>query len=90
MAQGFWQLLIPFGIQHGALSHIVSAPGRDGDDVRMAEYEEGWKDDYTQWWFDFLLSKGVKGVSKDVWQMVSRFQFAMFCGIYCIRFDIVP
>ena len=71
MAQGFWQLLIPFGLQHGALAHIVGPSHRDGDDVRMSEYEDGWKDEYTQWWFDFLQGKGVRGISKDVWQMVS-------------------
>ena len=69
MAQGFWQLLIPFGLQGGALSHIVSQ-GREGDDSRMVLDEEGWKDEYTQWWLDFLSQKGMKGVSKDVWQMV--------------------
>ena len=70
MAQGFWQILIPFGLQNGALSHVTSLPGKDGDDVRMGELEEGWKDEYTQWWFDFLNEKGGKGVSKDTWQMV--------------------
>ena len=30
----------------------------------------GWKDEYTQWWFDFLGEKGGKGVSKDTWAMV--------------------
>lgn len=73
MAEGFWQLLIPHGLQGGALSHIVSAPSRDGEDTRMGEEEEGWKDEYTQWWFDYLQQKGVKGVSKDVWQMFLEF-----------------
>ncbi|KAJ3557633.1 hypothetical protein NM688_g1365 [Phlebia brevispora] len=73
MAQAFWQLLIPFGLQGGALSHIVSPPTRDGEDTRMMEDEEGWRDEYTQWWFDFLQKKGVKGVSKDVWQMFLEF-----------------
>lgn len=72
MALGFWQLLIPFGLQGGALSHIASPPTRDGEDTRMMEDEEGWRDEYTQWWFDFLQEKGAKGVSKDVWAMVSK------------------
>ena len=70
MAQGFWQLLIPCGLQNGALSHIIGPSGRDGDDVLMSDHEEGWRDEYTDWWFDFLNQKGMKGVSKDVWQMV--------------------
>ena len=73
MAQAFWTLLIPFGLQNGALSHV---PGRDGDDVQMIEDETGWQDEYTQWWFDFLNEKGGKGVSKDTWQMVSALQRA--------------
>ena len=70
MAQGFWQLLIPCGLQNGALSHIVGPSNKDGDDVLMADHEEGWKDDYTEWWFEFLTQRGTKGISKDVWQMV--------------------
>ena len=67
-AQAFWGLLLPHGLQGGALAHIRS---RDKDeDVDMVE-EEGWKDDYNQWWFDFLAEKGGKGVSKDTWIMVS-------------------
>ena len=68
MAQGFWQLLIPCGLQNGALSHIIGPSGRDGDDVLMSDHEEGWRDEYTDWWFDCLNQKGMKGVSKDVWQ----------------------
>ena len=64
-AQGFWAILIPHGLQGGALAHVQ----RD-DDVDMTG-EEGWKEEYTQWWFDFLNEKGGKGVSKDTWQMVS-------------------
>ncbi|KAI0728924.1 defective in Cullin neddylation protein 1 [Fomitopsis betulina] len=66
-AQGFWALLIPHGLQGGALAHIQ----RD-DDVDMTG-EEGWKEEYTQWWFDFLDEKGGKGVSKDTWQMFLEF-----------------
>ena len=36
----------------------------------MATDEEGWKSEYTDWWFEFLREKGGKGVSKDTWQMV--------------------
>jgi DCN1-like protein 1/2 len=70
MAQGFWSLLIPHGLQGGALSHIASTR-QDGDgDDRMGGAEEGWQDKHTQWWFRFLEERKLKGVSKDVWQMV--------------------
>ena len=75
MAQGFWQLLIPHGLAGGALSHIPSSGQQDddGDEVMdvSAGGEEGWKEMHTQWWFEFLEQSGAKGVSKDVWQMVS-------------------
>ena len=68
MAQGFWAILIPHGLRGGALSHI---PSDDGGDTDMDGGNEGWKEEYTQWWFDFLNEKGAKGVSKDTWFMVS-------------------
>lgn len=69
MAQGFWGLLIPHGLEGGAITHIASAQAEE-DDVDMTGTGEGWKEAYTQWWFDFLNEKGGKGVSKDTWQMV--------------------
>ncbi|KAF7964786.1 hypothetical protein HWV62_2910 [Athelia sp. TMB] len=67
-AQAFWSTLIPHGLQGGALSHLRST---DGDqDVDM---DSGWKEQYTQWWFDFLTGKGGKGVSKDTWVMFTEF-----------------
>lgn len=36
----------------------------------MRGYEEGWKEEYTSWWFEFLTERGGKGVSKDTWMMV--------------------
>ncbi|TBU31249.1 Cullin binding-domain-containing protein [Dichomitus squalens] len=86
MAQGFWALLIPHGLAGGALSHITAVPpgqDEDGDEimdgtagrsaVAGAADEEGWGEKHTQWWFEFLESSGVKGVSKDVWQMFLEF-----------------
>lgn len=74
MAQGFWSLLVPHGLQGGALSHLARGTGSDDeddeDDAMMGVDEEGWKEDYTQWWFEYLTEKGGKGVSKDTWQMV--------------------
>ncbi|KAF8064336.1 potentiating neddylation domain-containing protein [Lyophyllum atratum] len=68
-AQEFWNLLIPHGLEGGAVSHTnVSEDG----DVSM-EHEDGWQSEYLQWWFDFLNEKGGKGVSKDTWVMFLDF-----------------
>lgn len=65
-AQAFWGLLLPHGLQGGALSHVD-----DDEDVKMGGTgSEGFKQEHIQWWFDFLQEKNMKGVSKDVWQMV--------------------
>lgn len=81
MAQGFWALLIPHGLAGGALAHVTGGgQDSDGDEVMAsAAPGEGWKDAYTQWWFEFLEGSGAKGVSKDVWQMVSAFAFIPEC-----------
>lgn len=70
-AQGFWSLLLPFGLAGGALSHITS-DGEDDDDV-MNDDEEGWKPEHTDLWFEFLREKGGKGISKDTWLMFLEF-----------------
>lgn len=70
MAQGFWAILLPHGLQGGALSHIASHQDGDGDDRMSGHEDEGWQDEHTQWWIEFLEEKKLKGVSKDVWQMV--------------------
>jgi DCN1-like protein 1/2 len=73
VAQAFWGLLLPHGLQGGALSRRHSTD--EDDDVDMTEEEEeGWQDEHTQWWFEFLNTKGGKGISKDTWVMV-RLQF---------------
>lgn len=41
------------------------------EDVAMDEGEEGWKEEYLSWWFDFLNGRGGKGITKDTWIMVS-------------------
>lgn len=82
MAQGFWALLIPHGLAGGALAHVTAGgQDSDGDEVMAsAAPGEGWKDAYTQWWFEFLEGSGAKGVSKDVWQMVSYSFSELFRG----------
>lgn len=74
MAQGFWSLLIPHGLKGGALSH----KSEDSEDDSMGVDEEGWREEYLDWWLEFLGSRSAKGVSKDVWQMVrSSFVLAL-------------
>ncbi|CAL1698208.1 unnamed protein product [Somion occarium] len=74
MAQGFWQILLPHGLQGGALAHTQHRSSDEEDeDVMMVTDEEGWKPEYTQWWLDFLNEKGGKGISRDTWQMFLDF-----------------
>jgi DCN1-like protein 1/2 len=76
-ALGFWGLLLPLGLKGGALAHIKSS---DGGDVNM-EPEEGWKPEYTDWWFEFLTEKKIKGISKDTWLMVCiKLFFLLICA----------
>jgi len=69
-AQSFWGLLLPHGLDGGALSHIRS---RDDDDDDSMTEEKGWSTRHTKLWFDFLKEKGGKGVSKDSWVMFLDF-----------------
>ena len=69
-AIAFWGLLIPHGLTGTALAHTSSVEEDDSDDESM-DTEEGWKPEFTGWWFDFLTTRGGKGVSKDTWTMVS-------------------
>jgi len=71
-AQAFWSLLLPHGLQGGALSHIQSLDGEDSP-MSGAGSDDGWKPEYTQWWFEFLNERGGKGVSKDTWMMFLDF-----------------
>jgi DCN1-like protein 1/2 len=68
-AIAFWGLLIPHGLTGTALAHDSDEDTDEEDDAPM-ETEEGWKQDFTDWWFEFLTLKGGKGVSKDTWTMV--------------------
>jgi len=69
-AQAFWSLLIPYGLAEGALTRIPMQDDKDGNkDVDMDECPDGWKQEYLQWWFDFLNERGGKGITKDTWIM---------------------
>ena len=74
---------MPHGLAGGALARVEieddgSDDGDDDDDVDMdEEASNGWKEEYLQWWFDFLNEKGGKGVTKDTWIMVRHFPFSV-------------
>lgn len=70
-AQAFWGLLLPLGLQGGALSHILMPDGEDSPMTGAGE--DGWKAEYNDWWFEYLNEKGGKGVSKDTWVMFLDF-----------------
>lgn len=56
-AKAFWGILLPL-----VESSIDTTDGK-----------EGWKEEYANWWFEFLDTKGVKGISKDAWTMFLDF-----------------
>ncbi|GAB1526977.1 Scaffold-type E3 ligase [Rhizoctonia solani] len=35
--------------------------------------KNGWTEEHTEWWFEFLKERGGKGVSKDTWAMLPEF-----------------
>jgi len=72
IAIAFWGLLIPHGLTGAALAHISDEDDDDEEDESM-DSEEGWKPEFTDWWFEFLTAKGGKGVSKDTWTMFLDF-----------------
>ena len=76
-AIAFWGLLIPHGLTGAALAHTSNDDEDDGGDTLMGT-EEGWRSDFTSWWFEFLTTKGGKGVSKDTWTMVGSIPFVGF------------
>jgi len=77
-AQAFWNLLIPYGFTQGALTRVPMQIDEEGNkDVDMDddddECTDGWKQEYLQWWFDFLNERGGKGITKDTWIMFFAF-----------------
>ncbi|KAI0258734.1 Cullin binding-domain-containing protein [Gloeopeniophorella convolvens] len=66
-ALAFWGLLLPHGLQGGALR----SQDYDGDDT-MRE-GGGWTASHTQLWYQFLDEKNIKGISKDTWAMFIAF-----------------
>ncbi|KAF9262060.1 DUF298-domain-containing protein [Marasmius fiardii PR-910] len=75
-AQGFWALLLPHGLSGGALARIPTLThnrDKDGDVSMGMASSEGWKEEYTTWWFEYLTEKKTKGVSRDTWSMFLDF-----------------
>jgi len=80
-AIAFWSLLLPHGLKGKALSCVDPAADSDSEDededgdVDMDNNirERGWKEEYNDWWFEFLNVKGGRGVSKDTWTMFLEF-----------------
>jgi len=72
-AQAFWGLLLPHAVQGGALAHVEDEDDEDEPMGDGSDSSEGWSDQHTQWWFDFLNEKGGKGVSRDTWNMFISF-----------------
>jgi len=66
LAQAFWGLLLPLGLKGGALR----MQDYSGDDAMKGPGGGGWTEEHTQWWYDFLNEKNIKGISKDTWAMV--------------------
>ncbi|KAG8908953.1 Scaffold-type E3 ligase [Tulasnella sp. 403] len=67
-AIAFWTLLLPLGLNGGALAHV--------DDLNAEEPSSstpGWREEHTQWWFEFLGDRNAKGISKDTWNMFIDF-----------------
>ncbi|KAI9465122.1 defective in Cullin neddylation protein 1 [Russula earlei] len=62
-AVAFWGLLLPFGLKGGALRFQDCG----GDEPMKAN--AGWTEEHTQLWYDFLMEKNIKGISKDTWSM---------------------
>lgn len=74
-AIAFWESLIPYGLTGRALAHTSEGDTdeeTDDDEDTPMDVEEGWRTEFTQWWFQFLTEKGGKGISKDTWTMVLR------------------
>jgi DCN1-like protein 1/2 len=63
LAQAFWNLLLPFGLKGGAL-RMQDYSGND-----LPKANGGWTDEHTQLWYEFLMEKNIKGISKDTWSM---------------------
>jgi len=79
IAIAFWGLLIPHGLTGVALAHTSGEDDDDDDDDdEPMVTEEGWKPEFTDWWFEFLTTKGGRGISKDTWTMVGPTLLSVF------------
>ncbi|KAF8214675.1 Cullin binding-domain-containing protein [Mycena galopus ATCC 62051] len=72
-AIAFWALLLPHGMDGGALAHLDAAGDVDMGSASGKGSGGGWQPQHVDWWFEFLQEKGGKGVSKDTWVMFHDF-----------------
>ncbi|KAL4071587.1 Cullin binding-domain-containing protein [Scleroderma yunnanense] len=42
----------------------------EDEDEKDEDREEGWGNEHTEWWLEYMRERGGRGVSKDTWQMV--------------------
>lgn len=69
-AKGLWSLLLSHGLKGGAISS-TSSTDANGDVKMDGDVGHGWTEARTTMWFKFLEGKRLKGISRDVWHMVS-------------------
>jgi len=69
-AKGLWNLLLPHGLKGGAIS-TPHAPDDVDIDGEKLPAEQSWTIERIAMWFQFLDDRGLKGISRDSWLMVS-------------------
>ncbi|KAL4077487.1 potentiating neddylation domain-containing protein [Scleroderma citrinum] len=45
----------------------------EDEDEKDEDREEGWGNEHTEWWLEYMRERGGRGVSKDTWQMLADF-----------------
>jgi len=66
-AKGLWNLLLPHGLKGGA----ISAPGDVDVSGKNLPASQSRTIEWIAMWFQFLDDRGLKGISRDNWLMVS-------------------
>lgn len=73
-ARNYWALLLPYGLQGGALSHVAYVEDEDGNVAMTDANDVGWNQECSELWNEFLNdSAKIKGVSKDTWRVFRDF-----------------
>ena len=77
-AKGLWNLLLPHGLKGGAIS-TPNAPDDVDINGKNLPAEQSWTIERIAMWFQFLDDKGLKGISRDSWLMVSGIRLMNPC-----------